>query len=274
MRISILYFVFFSIIICSFEYGKNVLHFINESNVYLERNIINLENNRILADANNKLDLNHFYESTLSLADQLNDCSGEDDDDEDTQKFRNIIYSHIKKHKESNTLPDLNNVDKKRKKIIYELQKELDEVKKELDEVKKDIGNIRNNKLETQPIQDKRIVNRDEVVSVSNYEDLNRHEDLRLITENEENAVNTTADDRLKDKQELKIIRKGLLLRGCILAVLTSLLLIPVVNIWVSYMIVGLSIETLFRCYQFSKLTFKVYNVPKKMLKPPKFLKP
>ncbi|SCL84972.1 Protein of unknown function (DUF2031), putative [Plasmodium chabaudi adami] len=84
MRANILNFVFFSIIICSFEYAKNILHFINESSICLERDIINLENNRILAGAENQFDLNNFYGSNLTLADQLNDYKDdyEDDDDE------------------------------------------------------------------------------------------------------------------------------------------------------------------------------------------------
>ncbi|KEG02414.1 fam-b protein [Plasmodium vinckei vinckei] len=255
MRISILYFVFFSIIICSFEYGKNILHFINERNVYLERNIINLENNRILADGDKQFDLNHFYESTLSLVSQLNDHN---DDDEVIKKIQNIIDSHINKHKESNTLPNLNNVDKKTKKLIYELRKELDEVKKEID-------NIRNNKLAIQPIEDKRIVNRHEVVSVSNYEGLNGLEYPRHITANEQNAVNTTVDDELKNKRKVKRRRYGLFVRAFILVVLSIVVLIPGVNLWVlGTLIVSLSIETYFRCYQFRKLTFKIYKVPKK----------
>ncbi|CDU17377.1 fam-b protein [Plasmodium yoelii] len=105
MRISILKFVFFSIIICSFEYAKNELYFVNERSICLERNITKFRNNRILADVDNQFDLNDFYQSTLSLVDQFNDCN----DDEEITNLRNIIDSQIKKHKESNTLPDLNN---------------------------------------------------------------------------------------------------------------------------------------------------------------------
>ncbi|SCL82936.1 Protein of unknown function (DUF2031), putative [Plasmodium chabaudi adami] len=144
MRTNILNFVFFSIIICSFEYAQNELYFINERNIYLERNIINLINNRILADADNQFDLYDFYQSTSSIANQFSDC---DDDDEEMIRLRNIIDSHIKKHKENNTLPNLNNADKKTKKLIYELQKELEETKKEVD-------NIRINELAIQPMQD------------------------------------------------------------------------------------------------------------------------
>ncbi|SCL82206.1 fam-b protein [Plasmodium chabaudi chabaudi] len=147
MQVNILILVFFSIIICSFEYAENELYFMNERNIYLERNIINLINNRILADADNQFDLYDFYESTLSLANQFSDF----DHDEEMIRLRNIIDSHIKKHKENNTLPNLNNADKKTKKLIYELQKELEETKKEID-------NIRINELEIQPMQDKRVI--------------------------------------------------------------------------------------------------------------------
>ncbi|SCL92937.1 fam-b protein [Plasmodium chabaudi chabaudi] len=270
MRISILNFVFFSIIICSFEYAKNILHFINESNVYLERNIINLENNRILANADNQFDLNNFYESTLTLADQFNDYKDnyedDDDDDEVIKKIQNIIDSHREKDKRNNTLPNLNNVDKKTKKLIHELRTELDGVKKELD-------NIKNNKLAIQPIQDKRIVNRREVTSVSNHEGHNGSEYLRVITANEQNAVNTTAYDKLINIRKLNKKRKGLYVRAGILIALSILVHVPGINLWVmGTLIVGLSAETLFRCYQFRKLGLKIYKAPKKNQKPQKSL--
>ncbi|CAD2099735.1 fam-b protein [Plasmodium vinckei lentum] len=152
MKPGILKFVFFSIIICSFEYAKNELYYVNERRIYLERNIINFRNNRILADRDSQFDLNNFYESTLSLTDQLNDCN---DGDKNIINIRNLINSHIKKYKESNKLPNLNNVDEKTRREIHELQKELGKVKKELD-------SIRNDKLAIQPIQDKRITKKDD----------------------------------------------------------------------------------------------------------------
>ncbi|SCL96739.1 Protein of unknown function (DUF2031), putative [Plasmodium chabaudi adami] len=148
MSVSILKFVLFSIIICSFGCGKNELYFISERNIHLERNVINFKNNRILADADNQFDLNDFYQSTLSLANQFNDYN---DDDEEMIRLRNIINSHMTKHKESNTLPNLNNVDKKTKKLIHKIQKEINEARKELD-------NKRNDELSIQPVQDKRII--------------------------------------------------------------------------------------------------------------------
>ncbi|CAD2110698.1 fam-b protein [Plasmodium vinckei petteri] len=172
MIVSILKFVLFSIIICSYEYAQNELYFINETNKYLEKNIINFRNNRVLADADNLFDLNNFYESTFSLANQFSDYI---DDDEEITNLRNAIDSHIKNHKENNTLPNLNNVDGKTKKLIYELQKELEKVKKE-------INNIRNAKLAIQPIQEKGIIEMDENISVSNHE-----ED---ILEKNRNAIN------------------------------------------------------------------------------------
>ncbi|CAD2085939.1 fam-b protein [Plasmodium vinckei lentum] len=152
MRIGIFKFVLFSIIICSFEYGRNELYYANERSIYLERNVINFRNNRILADADNQFDLNNFYESTLSLANQFSDYIGDDDE---ITNLRNAIDSRIKKHKGSNISPNLNNVDEKTKRLIYELQKELEEVKKKLD-------NIRNGELAIQPMHDKRITEKDE----------------------------------------------------------------------------------------------------------------
>ncbi|SCL82276.1 fam-b protein [Plasmodium berghei] len=54
MRISILKYVLFSIVICSFEYAKNELYFVNDRGIYLERNVMHFRNNRILADVDNK----------------------------------------------------------------------------------------------------------------------------------------------------------------------------------------------------------------------------
>ncbi|VEV57601.1 fam-b protein [Plasmodium vinckei vinckei] len=152
MIIKILKYVLFSVITCYFEYAKKELYFINERKIYLERNIINFKNNRILADAGNQFDLNNFYESTLSLANKFNDYN---DDDEDIIYLRNIIDSHVKKYKESNTTPNLNNLDGKTKKLIHKIQKELNEAKKELD-------NERNGELSIQPIQDKRVIKKSE----------------------------------------------------------------------------------------------------------------
>ncbi|CAD2103504.1 fam-b protein [Plasmodium vinckei brucechwatti] len=199
MIVSIFKFVLFLIIICSFEYAPNELYFINETSKYLERNIINFINNRVLADADKIFDLNNFYESTFSLANQFNDCN---DDDEEITNLRNAIDSHIKSHKESNTLPNLNNVDRKTKKLIYELQKELEEVKK-------DINNIRDAKIATQPIQEKRIIKMDENVSVSNHEG--------NISEMRHNGVNSSNNNVLNNilnlqKEEKKLVKTLLLL--------------------------------------------------------------
>ncbi|SCN61670.1 fam-b protein [Plasmodium chabaudi adami] len=128
------------------------LYHVNERGIYLERNIIKSRNNRILVDVGNQFDLNDFYQSTLSLKNQLN---GYNDDEKETPNLRNIIDSHVKNHKENNTLPNLNNVDKKTKKLIYEIRKELEETKKELD-------NKRNGDLAIQLIQNKRITKKDE----------------------------------------------------------------------------------------------------------------
>ncbi|SCL83049.1 Plasmodium exported protein, unknown function, partial [Plasmodium chabaudi adami] len=154
------------------------LYFINDRNIYLERNIINFRNNRILTDADKQFDLNNFYQSTSSLANQFNDYN---DDDDKITNLRNIINSHIRKHKENNTLPNLNNVDKKTKKLIYELQKELEETKKELD-------NIRNDELAIQLIHDKKIIKKYKSISVSKRENLKQ-------LENEGNFLETEDDD-------------------------------------------------------------------------------
>ncbi|SCL90296.1 Protein of unknown function (DUF2031), putative [Plasmodium chabaudi adami] len=175
MRVSILKFVFLLIIICFFEYAKKELYFISETTKFLERNITNFRNNRILAYLDDQFDLNDFYESTLNLTNQFSDYIG---DDKEMTNLRNIIDSQIKKHKENNTLPNLNNLDRKTKKLIYKLQKELEEAKKELD-------NKRNGELAIQPIQDKRIIEKNENNSVSEHKEFKQMENNENIMETE-----------------------------------------------------------------------------------------
>ncbi|CAD2097772.1 fam-b protein [Plasmodium vinckei petteri] len=210
MRACILNFVFFSIIICFFWDGRNELHYVNERSVSLERNIINFRNNRILADADNQFDLNNFYQSALSLANQFSDCN---DDDGEIAKLRNTIDSHITKHKESNTLPNLNNLDKKTKKLIRELQKELEETKKELD-------NISSNELEIQPIHDKRMLKKDENNFVSEQENFKHLENkgifLKIEDYNFENKYHEIASSdtykEFKTDRKLKKAKKKLII--------------------------------------------------------------
>ncbi|CDU17783.1 fam-b protein [Plasmodium yoelii] len=179
MRVAILKYVLFSIVICSFEYAKNELYLVNERNIYHERNITNFRNNRILADTDNQFDLNEFYQSILSLADQFNEYNV---DDEKIIYLRNIINSHVKKHKENNTLPNLNNVNRKTKKLIDELRKELEEVKKELD-------NKRNDELPIQQIQDKRITKKDKNTYVLEQKDFKHLENYENILETEDGKI-------------------------------------------------------------------------------------
>lgn len=96
----------------------------------------------------------------MSLVDQFNEYNS---DFEEITYNRNIIDSHIKKHKENNTLPDLNIVDKEAKKLINELRAEIEEVKKAID-------NKMNGELEIQPMHDKKIIKKDENSSVSERE--------------------------------------------------------------------------------------------------------
>ncbi|CAD2105719.1 hypothetical protein YYG_01144 [Plasmodium vinckei petteri] len=228
MIIKILKYVLFSIIVCSFEYAENELHFVNERSIYLERGIIKFKNNRILADTDNQFDLNNFYESTLSLANQFSDYIG-DDDDEEMIRLRNIIDSNITKHKECNTLPNLNNVDKKTKKLIHELQKEIKEAKKEL-------GNIRNNELTIQPIQDKIIIKKDENIHVSEHKDFKQLENSENIVKienyNFEDEYNEIISSDIykeikiakKSKKEIKkiIMNWVILMIGCVIGIVSA----------------------------------------------------
>ncbi|CAD2094952.1 fam-b protein [Plasmodium vinckei] len=246
MKVNNLKFVFFSIIICSFEYAQNELYFINERNIYIERNIINFKNNRILADADKQFDLNNFYESTLSLANQFIDYI---DDDEKITNLRNIIDSRIKKNKEKNTLPNLNNVDEKTKNLIYELQKELEEVKKELD-------NIRNDKIPTQPIQNKRIIINGESASVSEHESISQLENEGNLLDSEHNEVGSSSKNKLKNNSEMKKIvnnffMKALLLGTAFFAIAIS----PILSILI--LIIPNFVDIAKNMWKFIKLQFE-----------------
>ncbi|SCL90235.1 fam-b protein [Plasmodium chabaudi adami] len=148
MRVSILKFVFLLIIICFFEYTKKELYFISETTKCLERNIINFRNNRILAYLDDQFDLNDFYESPLNIVDQFIDYIG---DDKEMTNLRYDIATRIKPHIKNNKLPNLNNLDRKTKKLIYKLQKRLKQAKKEF-------YNKKNAELAIHPKQDKRII--------------------------------------------------------------------------------------------------------------------
>ncbi|VEV54530.1 fam-b protein [Plasmodium vinckei vinckei] len=141
------------------------LYFVNES-IYLERNAINFRNNRMLADADKKFDLNNFYESTLSRANQFSDYIG---NDKEIKNLRNIIDSRIKEHKGIDTSPNLNNVDEKKKKLIYELRKEIEKAQKEFE-------NVRNSELGILPIQNKRITKKDGNISILECKDSKKFE--------------------------------------------------------------------------------------------------
>ncbi|CXH84866.1 fam-b protein [Plasmodium berghei] len=173
MRVSVLKYVLFSIAICSFEYAKNELYFVNDRGICLERNVINFRNNRILAYIDNQFDLNEFYQSTLSLASQLGDYV---EGNKEIAHLRNIIDSHIKKHKGSNTSLDFKNVDSKTKKLINECRKELEELKKK-------IADKTNGELAIQPILDKKIIKKNGNSSVS------EHENFKQLENNENNKI-------------------------------------------------------------------------------------
>ncbi|CAD2099556.1 fam-b protein [Plasmodium vinckei brucechwatti] len=246
MRVSILKFVFFSINICSFECAKKELYFINGRNIYLEKNITNFRNNRILADADNQFDLNNFYESTLSLANQFSDYI---DDDEEIKNLRNTIDSRIKKHKRSDISPNLNNIDEKTKNLIYELQKELEEVKKEID-------SIRNNEIPIQPIQNKRTIINGENISVSEHEGISQLENEGNISGSEHNEISSSSKNKLKNNSETKklvinFIKKCLLLIASFLALFISPALSFLILIMPNLFDITKSIE------KFIKLKFK-----------------
>ncbi|KEG05093.1 fam-b protein [Plasmodium vinckei vinckei] len=176
MRISILKYVFLSIIICSLKHSKNESYNVNERNIYLERNIINFRNNRALADVDYQFDLNDFYESNSGFPNQLN---GRNVDDKGNIYLRNIRDSHINNHNESTALPNLNNEYEDANMLLQEMRKELEETRKELD-------NIRNSKLAIQPIPDKRVIKKNENNSVQEYQGVKQMENYEHILETQD----------------------------------------------------------------------------------------
>ncbi|VTZ80357.1 fam-b protein [Plasmodium yoelii] len=251
MRVSILKYALFSIFICSFEYGKNEL--------CLERNIINIRNNRILSDGDNQFNLHEFYESTSSVENQVND---HDNDDEKNISIRNTVDSHVKKNKKSKKSLYSKNVDKKRKKLIHGHHKEIKEIKEieeieEIEETEKEIDNTNNNKLAIVPIENN---------SVS--EELENEGNI-VVSEHYE--INSSIEDELNDKLELNKMVNGLITKVVFLNMLVFALS---VNEWIEIgliiMSVALSFEIFFRFYQYLKLRFKVYKRSLKKKESPK----
>ncbi|SCL94396.1 fam-b protein [Plasmodium chabaudi adami] len=198
MKPVILKLVFFSIIICSFEYSKNESYNVNEKSICLERNIIHFRNNRTLANWDNQFDLNNFYESTSNLADQFNGWNG---DKKENIYLRNIRDPHVKKHKERNRLPNLNNEDEEAQMVIDEIRKELEEVKRELD-------NIRNGELAIQPIQNKRIINKYENHSVSEHPGFKQLENFEHALKTTDNHNEMGSDDNYMESDTNRKLKK------------------------------------------------------------------
>ncbi|SCM01100.1 Protein of unknown function (DUF2031), putative [Plasmodium chabaudi adami] len=259
MRVFILKLFCFSVIICSFEYAKNELYYVNERSIYLERNVINFRSNRILADTDNQFDLNNFYESTLSLANQFSEYI--DVDDDEITNLRNDIASRIKNHKENNTLPNLNNLDKKTKKFIHELQKELEETKKELD-------NIRNSELAIQPTQDKRIIKKDENNFVSEHENFKHLENegnfLKIEDYNFEDKYHEiTSSDIYKEKKIYRKLRKvgKNLFKNMVVFIVGSFMIVSSGSFDVAILLIPYMISIISKTWTFLKLSHKRKNV-------------
>ncbi|CDU15840.1 fam-b protein [Plasmodium yoelii] len=255
MRVCIFKYVFFSIIICFFEYAKNELYLVNERSVYLERNVINFRNNRILANAENQFNLNDFYQSTLSLVNQFND-------NDELIYIRNTINSQIRKHKKKNTLPNLNNVDKKTKKLIDELQKEL--------EVKKELGNKRDYKLIIQPIYDKRIIKKDENNSVSEHENFRELENYEnnLGSENynfdSEYIDVTLSNDYKKLKIKRKLKKKNIsLLKKFAIFMLSHIVVVASGGGYLILLAIPCTISLFKKCWEILKLAIKQSKLSK-----------
>ncbi|SCL81276.1 Protein of unknown function (DUF2031), putative, partial [Plasmodium berghei] len=224
------------------------LYFVNDRGIYLERNVINFRNNRILAYADNKFDLNEFYQSTLSLASQLGDCF---EGNKEIEHLRNIIDSHIKKHIESNTSLDFKNVDSKTKKIINELRKELEELKKQ-------ISDKTNGELAIQPIDDKIIIKKDENSSVSEHEDFKQLENNENNKNNKIESSNCHMKSKLTKKYRKEVI-KYILSWLTLVAVSASIPIIGLPSLMILFIPSGLSI--LFFQWRLIKYSIKLRKI-------------
>ncbi|SCL92244.1 fam-b protein [Plasmodium chabaudi adami] len=105
------------------------LYFVNES-IYLERAAINFRSSRI------------------------------------NRKLQNIIDPYIEKDNENDTLPNLDNIDEEKKKLIYELRKEIEEEQKKF-------ASTRNNRLAMYSIQNRSITKMDDNNYISEQNNYN-----------------------------------------------------------------------------------------------------
>ncbi|CXI37634.1 fam-b protein [Plasmodium berghei] len=208
---------------------------------------MNFRNNRILSDADNEFDLNEFCQSTLSLADQFNDCN---DSNKEIAYLRNIIDSHIKKHKGSNTSLDLKNVDSKTKKIINGLRKELEELKKQ-------IADKTNGELAIQPIDDKMIVKKDGNSSVS------EHEDFKKFEINENNKI-TSNNHHIKLVFNKKIRKEVIKATLSYFTFLTIAISIPITGLFsLTILLIPSGLSIFFFICRLIKCIFKLEKISK-----------
>ncbi|CDU16182.1 fam-b protein, partial [Plasmodium yoelii] len=231
------------------------LYYVNERTICFERNIINFSNNRILADGDSQFNLHEFYESTSSVENQVND---HDNDDEKNISIRNTVDSHVKKNKKSKKSLYSKNVDKKRKNLIHGDHKEIEEI----EETKKVVDNINNNKLAIAPIENN---------SLSEEEDFKELENEGNIVVSEDYESDSSIEDELNDKLELKKMVNGLMRKVIFLnMIFFALSMNEWVEIILIIMTVALSFEIFFRLYQYLKLCFKVYKRSLKKKESPK----
>ncbi|EAA19626.1 hypothetical protein [Plasmodium yoelii yoelii] len=225
-------------------------YFISLQEIWDERNIIKFRSNRILGDVEKEFDLNDFYESTFSLTKQLNEYN---DDNEEIIHIRNAINSYIKNHKDKSTLPDLNKLDKRTKKLIYKIREELKEVKKEID-------NMGDSGITTKVIENKRIRKKDENNYVSEGEDYNQLKNEVNFLEREYRQPNLSSVNTYKNKRKINELYEGLKLRSILLVFLSLVIIISgTVPIAFTVLCSVVSFETFIRSYQYIKLIMKLH---------------
>ncbi|CDU16591.1 hypothetical protein YYC_03526, partial [Plasmodium yoelii 17X] len=231
MRVNILKYVIFSIIICSFEYSQNEL--------CLGRNVINFRNNRVLTDVDNLLDLNDLSQSTVNLVNQFDE---NDSDDDGIIYMRKIINSHIKEQTKNNTLPKLSSLNKRTKKIVNKLLTELEKAKKELSSHKDD-------EMKKKLIEDEQMTIKDE-----NFKQF----------ENELSPLEK--ENMIKDWEQAKKDFKGMMISGTTVIFLLMGLLIPGPSqIPISILISLLAVNAFYKGYKYDKFQLKALKALKKV---------
>ncbi|KEG00210.1 hypothetical protein YYE_04937 [Plasmodium vinckei vinckei] len=147
------------------------------------------------------------------------------------------------KYKESNTRPNLNNLDGKTKKLIHKIQKELNEAKKELD-------NERNGELSIHLIQDKRVIKKSEHIFKIDEDKIN--DKYNKITLSNCYKTLKKISKSIKSKKNITIRAMLLIASLCVIISLGMTVQTILLGMFASFIIIIIGNKTLY--YEFKKL--------------------